>query len=194
MTMNANSSCNRSSRVHALTPLVALSVILVFACLSLAASPNASISPSVAGLFVGEEKTVEGPVTSAEREANVVRLRVGRAPQEMTVSLVIGLLSTFPPLPENYYPGKTVRVTGTIQSFRGLPEIVIRDATDIQVVDSGVAVAGAPAAGAPAASSARAAPPGRADDSVLQRLEALTERVRQLEERVRQLESSQTHP
>ena len=192
MTTNGNSSCSRARRVRAVTPLIALSVILVFACLSLAASPNGSISPSGAGLFIGEEKTVEGPVTSAEREANVVRLRLGRAPQEVIVSVVIGLLSTFPPVPENYYPGKTVRVTGTIRSFRGVPEIVIRDAADIQVVDSGVAAV--PAAGALAASSAMAAPPVREDDSTRQRLETLTERVRQLEERVRQLENPGTHP
>ncbi len=192
MTTNGNSSCSHTHRVHAVTPFVALSVILMVARLSLAASPDGSIAPSVAGLFLGEEKIVEGPVTSAEREANIVRLRVGKAPQDMIVSLVIGLLNTFPPVPENYYPGKTVRVTGTIRSFRGVPEIVIRDAADIQVVDSGVAAV--PAAGAPAASSVMAAPPGREDDSVRQRLETLTERVRQLEERVRQLENPGTHP
>jgi hypothetical protein len=160
--------------------------------LSLAASPDGSISPSVAGLFIGEEEIVEGPVTAAEREANVVHLRVGKAPQNMIVSLVIGLLNSFPPAPENYYPGKTVRVAGTIRSFRGVPEIVIRDAADIQVVDSGGAAV--PAAGAPAASSGMVAPPLREDDSVRQRLEMLTERVRQLEERARQLENPGTHP
>lgn len=183
MTTNGNSSCSHTRRVHTVTPFVALSVILMVAPLSLAASPDGSISPSVAGLFIGEEATVEGSVTAAEREANVVHLRVGKAPQDMIVSLVIGLLNSFPPVPENYYPGKTVRVTGSIRSFRGVPEIVIRDAADIQVVDSGVA-----------AVPAMAAPPVREDDSARQRLETLTERVRQLEERVRQLENPGTHP
>jgi hypothetical protein len=191
MITNANSSCSRTHGVDAVALCTALSVILVFARLSLAAAADGAISPSVAALFIGEEKTVEGPVTAAERDANVVRLHVGKAPQELIVSLVIGLLNTFPPVPENYYPGKTVRVAGTLRSFRGVPEIVIRNAADIQVVDSGVA--GVPAAAAPAVSSGPAAPPARADDSVRQRLETLTERVRQLEERVRQLESSRTH-
>jgi len=110
----------------------------------------------------------------------------------MIVSLVIGLLNSFPPVPENYYPGKTVRVAGTVRSFRGVPEIVIRDAADIQVVDSGGAAM--PAEAAPAASSVMAMPPVREDDSVRQHLETLTERVRQLEERVQQLESRGTHP
>jgi hypothetical protein len=192
MTRNENSSCSLTHRVHTVTLFVALAVILMVARLSLAASPDGSISPSVAGLFIGEEKIVEGPVTAAERDANVVHLRVGKAPQDMIVSLVIGLLNSFPPAPENYYPGKTVRVAGTIRSFRGVPEIVIRDAADIRVVDSGLAAP--PATGAPAGGAAMAAPPVYEDESVLQRLETLTERVRQLEERVRQLEHPGTHP
>jgi hypothetical protein len=137
-----------------------------------AASPDGAISASVAPLFVGEEKIVEGKVTAAERDANVVRLRFGGAPQALTVSLVIGLLSDFPHDPERYYLGQTVRVAGTIRSFKDRPEIVIHDPANIKIV----------AATAPHASE-------RSEDAAALReqVKTLNERVRTLEDEVQQL-------
>jgi hypothetical protein len=129
----------------------ALSVSGLLAALLLApASPLAaeepSISPSVAGLFVGEDKSIEGRVSAAEREGNTVRLRLGAPPHDVAVSLIIGLLSNFPPEPERYYNGKTVRVTGTIRSFRGATEVVIHDPASIQVMGEAGSAAAPPAA------------------------------------------------
>lgn len=156
-----------------------------------AASPDVSIEPSVAGLFVGEEKIVEGTVTSAQRDGNVVHLRVGTAPQDLTVSLVIGMLSNFPNEPERYYVGKTVRVSGTIQSFRGMPEITLHDPVNIQIVGISSAAA-APPATEPAAPAVSKARPIAQETPITseQRLDALSERLRQLEQRVEQLERS----
>ncbi len=134
---------------------------------------DVSIAPSVARLFVGQEKVVEGLVTAAAREGNTVRLRLGRPPGDLTVSLVLGLLSKFPPDPEHYYTGQTVRVAGTIASFRGTPEMTIREPADIAVVGDGV----------PAAPAASAADTQR----MRRRIDSLEGQVRRLEEQLRQL-------
>lgn len=204
-----NPADQRSARA---LPLGGLAVLLLLAPVSASAWIDGSISPSVAGLFIGDAKVVEGAVTSADRDSNVVRLHLGKAPQEVIVSLVIGLLGNFPPAPETYYAGKTVRVAGTLQSFRGVPEIVLHDAGDIQIVGSNAPQAGLPARGGPAPDAALAAPPAavppprlpispqaasathQAPDTATidERIDALGERMRELEERVRQLESSRS--
>lgn len=164
-------------QAHRVTAWLA-GLILTVGGVSRAASPDVAISASVATLFVGEEKIVEGTVTAAERDANVVHLRFGNAPQALTVSLVIGLLSDFPRDPEHYYVGHTVRVVGTIRSFKDRPEIVIHDPADIKPTD----VAAAPSG------RAAAAPPGSDDAPALrEEVKTLNERVRTLEEEVQHL-------
>jgi hypothetical protein len=160
-----------------------------------------SISPSVAGLFIGEDKIVEGLVVAAQREGNVVHLQLGTPPQAVIVNVVVGLLSKFPSEPERYYLGKTVRVAGAIQSFRGTVEMTIHDPALIAVVDASLppaagvaapAVSAAPpvlSAPPPASGPAAAREPVPAAQSPLEeRLETLSERLRALEERVDQLE------
>jgi hypothetical protein len=165
----------QASRVTAW--LAGLSIAL--AGVSRAASPDATISASVAPLFIGEQKIVEGTVTAAERDASVVRLRFGNTPQALTVSLVIGLLSDFPADPERYYLGHTVRVAGTIRSFKDRPEIVIHDPANIKI-----AGAGAP----PANERAATVPPDGDDAAALrEQVKTLNERVRTLEDQVEQL-------
>jgi len=118
-----------------------------------ALTASESIDISVAGLYVGETKVVEAAVTATDHENNVVRLRLGAPPHVLVVSLVQGLMSDFPPSPEQYYAGKTVRVAGMIRSFRGELEITLHSSADIQIVEPGVAPGHnevqAPAAAAP---------------------------------------------
>ena len=152
-------------------------LVILLASVSRAAAPDATISANVAPLFIGEEKIVEGTVTAAERDANVVRLRFGSAP--LTVSLVIGLLSDFPSDPEHHYLGHTVRVAGTIRSFKDQPEIFIHDPANIKIVGPG-----AP----PAAERAASVPPPSDDAPALrEQVKTLNERVRTLEDQVQKL-------
>jgi hypothetical protein len=140
------------------------------------------IAANVAGLFVGKQRVVEGKVLKAQREEHTVRLRFGRGPRDFTVSLVIPLLSNFPPDPESTYLGKNVRVVGTIKEFRGVPEMIVRDATDIQIVDDATGNLIVPAASA-------GAPVTTAESTGLQgEIETLRERLRVLDERLRALE------
>jgi hypothetical protein len=154
-------------------------LMLGLAGISRAASPDAAISANVATLFVGQEKIVEGTVTTAERDANVVHLRFGTGPQALTVSLVIGLLNDFPHEPERYYLGKSVRIAGTIRSFKDRPEMVIHDPADIKVVGATVPQTSQPATGARQGS----------DDApaLREEVKTLNERVRMLENQVEQL-------
>ncbi len=165
-------------QAHRVMPWLA-ALLLVLPALAAGAPPDAPISPSVAALFIDEEKIVEGTVTAAERDGNVVRLRLGATPQALTVSLVIGLLSNFPPAPERYYLGQTVRVAGTIRSFRDTPEIVIHDPAHITVLG---------AAQPAAAERPVPTPPAGEDAAALrEQVRALTERLRELEEQVQRL-------
>jgi hypothetical protein len=161
------------------TPIWLAWVLLMLGNVSRAASPDGAISASVAPLFVGEEKIVEGKVTGAERDANVVRLRFGAVPQALTVSLVIGLLSDFPHDPEHYYLGQTVRVAGTIRSFKDRPEIVIHDPANIKLVA---------ATPQQASEHAPVTALGTEDAAALrEQVKTLNERVRALEDEVQQL-------
>ena len=161
---------------------VALLLALLFASPGVAGA-DTSIAPGIASLYVGEAKIVEGTVASAQRAGNTVRLTLGGPPQPLTVSLIIGLLTRFPPEPERYYVGKTVRVIGTIRSFRGTPEMVVHDPADIVVANA------VPAPAAPVAAAA-GVPPAAETTATQRAMEQLGERLRQLEERVRRLEES----
>lgn len=163
---------------------------------SFGATADVSISPSVASLFIGQEKIVEGTVAATQREGNVVRLLIGTPPQTVTVSLVIGLLSKYPSEPERYYLGKTVRVAGTIQDFRHAVEIELHDAALIEVVEAPIPQASAPDT-APVKPDPqfhdREAAPGHLqvkNGSVQRRLDTLNERIRVLERKVQQLENA----
>ena len=139
-----------------------------------------TVDVSVAGLYVGKQKTVEALVTAAARDGNVVRLLLGKPPHALSLALVVGLLSDFPPDTERYYSGKTVRAVGTIHDFRGALEMTIHNASDIQIVGA------APPAAVTTEHAATIPPtPGVSPES--------QERTRELEQRVRQLESSLTN-
>lgn len=191
--MSVLSLVSRIRRCGVLVRLLAVGAICatfgcVFASESLALSEILDVS--VAGLYVGQQRTIEAPVTATGRDGNVVHLRLGTPPQSVNVSLVIGAMSDFPPSPEQHYAGKTVRVVATIQSFRGGLEMTIHSAADIQVVDpahpaTGVPTDAAPAIVAPAViAPAAVAPPSAAEQ----------QRLHQLEERVHQLGVSEPRP
>lgn len=159
-------------------------LVLVLATAVLCRSSDGAeppISASVAALFVGEEKTVEGTVTHAARDGNVVRLHFGPPPHALVVSLIVGLLSDFPPAPERYYLGQSVRVVGTIRSFRGTPEIVIHDPARIQL-----------ARGAPAVPATPAAPAGGDASALREEIGVLKERLRMLEDQLRRVEGGRS--
>ncbi|MCK6555197.1 hypothetical protein L6Q96_11565 [Candidatus Binatia bacterium] len=165
-----------------------LRTVLLLCALAPAAPARAqpTIAPRVAGLYVGQERVVEGKVLSAQREGNTVRLRFGTGPNDFVATLSIGLLSDFPENPDEAYVGKTVRVAGSIKSFRGVPEIGLRDASNIEVVNPRTTSERSEPAPAPAA--AIAVGTASAPDSPRSELEALRAQVEALTRRVEVLE------
>ncbi|MBI3785809.1 MAG: hypothetical protein HY270_20640 [Deltaproteobacteria bacterium] len=164
--------------------------VLCFAAAAVVAALTAgeAIDVSVAGLYVGETKIVEAQVTAAQRDNNVVQLRLGAAPHTLTVSLLQGLMSDFPPSAEKFYAGKTVRVVGPIRSFRGGLEITLHTAADIQVVEPGTASTRGDVA--PVAAPVAAQPTIAVPAVPLPIIAPSDSKVRQLEERVHELEGS----
>lgn len=149
---------------------------------SVAAATEAPIAAAVASLYVGHDAVVEGKVQAAERRDNSVRLRLGPNEQSLTVILVIGLLSKFPSQPESYYLGKNVRVAGSIESFRGTPEIIVRDPEHIQPVDRLTA------------SAPQNAVDAREVSEQKQELQQLRSHVQELESRLKQVEQNPARP
>jgi hypothetical protein len=99
---------------------------------ALAANRTGTIAAANAADHVGQSVTVEGIVGCVHVAARAVFIDVGGSyPDEDFVGVIF---------PENFgaFPnvtaldGKTIDVSGTIQLYRGKPEIVLRSATQIQ--------------------------------------------------------------
>lgn len=107
-------------------------------------SPTAPRSDTIewdrASLYVGEFKTVCGPVIStryaSSSSGQPTFLNIGRAypdPNRFTVVIWGRNRGNFPFKPEDYYSGKTICVTGLIEEYRGVPEIEISSPSQIEI-------------------------------------------------------------
>ncbi len=136
--------------------------------LALSAGGAAAVSPPVvswrdAGAQVGQVVTVEGDVQSARIEGDTYVLEFAAGdPAAFRAVLLLPLFASAPPRPERVYQGRRVRVSGRVQQFRGRPEMVLRSADQIELMDE----PGAPAAPETPAALPKPAPPppaGRED-------------------------------
>jgi hypothetical protein len=90
---------------------------------------------------VGEIVTVEGDVAAAYTTAGTCILEFEAAnPKGFRAVLVIPLFTGLPRQPERLYAGRRVRVSGRVQRFQGRLEMVLRDPSQVEIVD----VAGVP--------------------------------------------------
>jgi hypothetical protein len=90
---------------------------------------------------VGEFRPVIGPVVSSHfastSRGRPTFLDVGKPfpdPGRFRVVIWIQNRANFPDAPERFYLGKTICVTGFIESFRGVPEIEVDSSEDISIV------------------------------------------------------------
>jgi hypothetical protein len=94
-----------------------------------------------AGQYVGRSRTVEGPVISTHFASSGNKqptfLNVGRDypdPTRFTVLIWGEDRSNFTTVPETAYAGKEICVTGIIQTYKGVPVIIVSYPSVIDVV------------------------------------------------------------
>jgi hypothetical protein len=107
----------------------------------LAATPANARSPEVvpwseAAAHVGSIVTVEGTVARARVENGACTMEFAPDdPESLRVVLMLALFQS-PVDPERLYSGRRVRASGRVQTYRGRPEMIIRRADQIEVLDA----------------------------------------------------------
>ena len=103
------------------------------------APPASAISWDEAKYHIGDRLTVCGPVVdiywASGSKGKPTFLNIGKPypdPQRFTVVIWIDYRSNFPQPPEKYYLGKTICVTGLIESYKGSPQIEAQQLSQIQ--------------------------------------------------------------
>ena len=117
--------------------LLVLSIL--FLALTVSAFAQETISPEDAAEFIGQQKTVCGTVASAHYAARskgqptFLNLNKPYPNQIFTVLIWGSDRGKFEKPPEVLYSGKEICVTGMIQTYRGSPEIIVKDPSQINV-------------------------------------------------------------
>jgi hypothetical protein len=117
-----------------------INILIVVLLLSIAAPAysQVTISPEDAINHIGENGTVCGVVASAHfagrTKGQPTFLNLNRPyPSHIFTILIWGSdRSKFPGSPELYYNHKKICVTGTIKQYKGIPEIIVRDPSQIK--------------------------------------------------------------
>jgi hypothetical protein len=124
-----------------------------FAAMIVSSDEPAVVSPDKAATMAGRTCVVEGPVLGTQRAADGCRLSFTAPPSAGLTAVIFAInLHRWPADIEAMYRGKIVRVTGVVQTFRGTPELIVSDPSQIIVVGK------APAALVAAAKASAVAP------------------------------------
>ena len=100
------------------------------------------ISAKDASKHIGEEQTVCGVVastkyaTKSKRQPTFLNLDKPYPNQIFTILIWGADRAKFKQPPEHFYRGKKVCVRGLIQAFKGKPEIIVNDPSQITIVPS----------------------------------------------------------
>jgi hypothetical protein len=102
---------------------------------------SSALSWRDAAAHEGTDCTIEGPVVGTfyadSSNGQPTFLNVGRDyPHSGRFTVVIWGedRGAFPEPPEDMYAGATIRVTGSIASYEGIPQMMVRSPSDIEVV------------------------------------------------------------
>ena len=83
----------------------------------------------------GEHATVEGTIVSTHNSGKACFLNFHPDYKRyFTAVIFASAFSRFPPNPENYYYGKKVRVSGYIKEYKGKPEIILNEPSQIKIL------------------------------------------------------------
>ena len=115
-----------------ITPLV---LLVLLGCLSVAHAQR--IAPEDAGKYTGSQATVCGKVVkvfcAAHAKGEPTMLDFGRSRGAFTVLIWGEDRSKFEKPLETLYDGKEICATGTVKEYRGRPEMIVRDPSQIKV-------------------------------------------------------------
>lgn len=88
-----------------------------------------------AGDYIGETITVEGTVVASYNSGKACFLNFHEDYSSYFTAVIFkSAFGLFPDDPEDYYFGKTVRVTGTVKEYQGSPEIILDSPDQIEIV------------------------------------------------------------
>jgi hypothetical protein len=121
---------------------------VVLAVVTVVARGDTVVPWQAAGSYEGDVVTVEGDAARARLEADTVVIEFSTDdPNAFRAILLIPLITSLPRQPQRLYEGKRVRVSGTIRSWHGRPEMIVRSPDAIEVV--GISTTAPPAAPPP---------------------------------------------
>jgi len=93
------------------------------------------ISWQDAAQHYGKYVTVEGAIVATHNSGKACYLNFHPDYQRyFTAVIFASAFSCFPANPESYYLGKKVRVSGYIKEYRGKPEIILNDPSQIEIL------------------------------------------------------------
>ena len=95
------------------------------------------VGACLAGKYLDKEVIVEGKIVDAHRDlkSNTVFLNFEKGyPNQCFTGVIFSSdLYKFVQNPENYYLNKTVRIFGKVKEYRGRPEIILKNPSQIEV-------------------------------------------------------------
>ncbi|MEM7819253.1 MAG: thermonuclease family protein [Candidatus Aenigmatarchaeota archaeon] len=87
--------------------------------------------------YVNEEKTVKGKIVDGYKSVtNTVFLNFEKPyPNQCFTAVIFSYdLKKFPENPQNYYEGKIVKISGKIKEYKGKPEIILSNMSQIEIL------------------------------------------------------------
>lgn len=82
----------------------------------------------------GKYKTVEGKIVTTKCLPKVCFLNFDKNyKKSFTAVIFVSDIENFPPNPEKYYLNKIVQVSGVIKEYKGKPEMILSDTSQIEV-------------------------------------------------------------
>lgn len=115
------------------------SFIFIFLLLAIQSQAKDNITPEEAGNHIGEVQTVCGVVVSthyatrSNRQPTFLNLNKPYPNQIFTVLIWGADRDKFKGSPETFYNGKRICVSGIIEEYKGKPEIIVKDPSQITV-------------------------------------------------------------
>ena len=111
-----------------------IALVVLFAAVACA---EKVISWRDAHKYYGEKVTVEGKIVGTYNSGKACFLNFHTNWRKYFTAVIFASdFDKFPSNPEDCFQDKTVQITGVIKEYKGKPEIVLRDPSQIKIIDS----------------------------------------------------------